>query len=211
MADFPWFPCFPSDWLSSQTTQLMTGNQEGAFFRLLCYSWLNDECALPNDAQALLKLCKSIEEVEFKEVLKCFKPHPTKKHHLHNPRLYKEWIDCRERQAKLLARAQKGATARWAEKPTRLAPVNGRDYLTESKEVLAFLNEKTGKKFREVDANLGHIQARLKTGIDVQSCKTLIARKVRDWTPKPEMAPYLRPETLFNKTKFETYLAEVTT
>ena len=88
---------------------------------------------------------------------------------------------------------------------------NGRDYRAESKLVLAFLNEKTGKKFREVDVTLDLITARLKSGIDVQTCKTLIARKVRDWTPKPEMQPYLRPETLFNKTKFETYLAEVTT
>lgn len=84
-----------------------------------------------------------------------------------------------------------------------------RDYRCESKEVLAFLNLKTGKQFREVEANLSMIEARLKSGVDVQTCKTLIARKVRDWTPKPEMVGYLRPETLFNKTKFETYLAEV--
>lgn len=86
-----------------------------------------------------------------------------------------------------------------------------RNYRDEAKEVLKFLNEKTSKKFREVDVTLDLIAARLKSGVDVQTCKTLIARKVRDWTPKPEMAGYLRPETLFNKTKFETYLAEVTT
>lgn len=87
---------------------------------------------------------------------------------------------------------------------------NGRDYRSESKIILAFLNEKTGKQFREVEANLGFIESRLKSGVDVQVCKTLIARKVREWTAKPDMVGYLRPETLFNKTKFETYLAEVT-
>jgi uncharacterized phage protein (TIGR02220 family) len=86
---------------------------------------------------------------------------------------------------------------------------NGRNYREEAKVVLGFLNEKTGKKFRANDTNLEFVIARLKSGVDVQTCKTLIARKVRDWTPKPEMVPYLRPETLFNKTKFETYLAEV--
>lgn len=90
-----------------------------------------------------------------------------------------------------------------------LCPVNGRPYLDESKVILEFLNEKTGKKFRQVDSNLSLIIARLKTGVDVQTCKTLIARKVRDWSTDPKMSPYLRPETLFNKTKFETYLAEV--
>lgn len=214
MAEFPWFPCYPSDWLSSQTTQFMTLEQEGAFFRLLCFAWLDDACALPNSPKAMLKLCKGISEEEFKPILAAFTPHPSKPDSLHNPRLYKEWLACRERQAILQSRAQKGAEARWAVKPLKLttkkaALLNGRDYRTESKTILAFLNEKTGKQFREVESNLRLIEARLKSGVDVQTCKTLIARKVRDWTPKPEMQPYLRPETLFNQTKFETYLAEV--
>ena len=85
-----------------------------------------------------------------------------------------------------------------------------RSYLSESKEVLAFLNEKSGKKYREVGANLDLITARLKSGVTPQECKTLIARKVRDWGQDEKMARYLRPETLFNRTKFEAYLAEVT-
>ena len=89
--------------------------------------------------------------------------------------------------------------------------INGRDYRAESKTILAFLNEKTGKGFREVDANLSLIEARLKSGVELQDCRTLIARKVRDWGTDPKMVSYLRPETLFNKTKFETYLEEVTT
>lgn len=86
-----------------------------------------------------------------------------------------------------------------------------RNYLDEAKEVLKFLNEKTGKKFREVPATLVFIEARLKSGVEVQDCRTLIARKVRDWGTDPKMMKYLRPETLFNQTKFETYLAEVST
>lgn len=111
---------------------------------------------------------------------------------------------------------KKAALKRWGEERRRRTvdhpPVitNGRDYVAESKEVLAFLNLKTSKQFREVDANLGPIQARLKSDVDVQACKTLIARKVRDWSTNADMVKYLRPETLFNKTKFETYLAEVT-
>lgn len=88
--------------------------------------------------------------------------------------------------------------------------LNGRAYRAEAKEVLTFLNEKTSKHFREVEVNLFVIEARLKSGVDVQTCKTLIVRKVRDWGPDPKMAKFLRPETLFNRTKFETYLAEVT-
>jgi uncharacterized phage protein (TIGR02220 family) len=216
VAEFPWFPCYPSDWLSSKTVQLLTLNEEAAFFRLLCYAWLEDACALLSNAQALQTLAKWPQGDDFSRVLACFKPHPTKPDHLHNPRLYKEWLLARARQDMLQTRAHKGAEARWAEKPKKTyrlksSPLqNGRDYRDEAKQILAFLNEKTIKHFRPVDANLSLIEARLKSGVDLQTCKSLIARKVRDWTPDPLMHKYLRPETLFGKTKFETYLAEVT-
>lgn len=89
--------------------------------------------------------------------------------------------------------------------------INGRNYREEAKALIDFLNEKTGKGFRVNDTNLEFIMARLRSGVEAQTCRTLIMRKVRDWLPDPKMSAYLRPETLFNKTKFETYLAEVTT
>lgn len=87
--------------------------------------------------------------------------------------------------------------------------INGRNYRDEARIILTFLNEKAEKQFRMGEINLTFIEARLKSGVDVQTCKSLIARKVRDWKTDPKMCGYLRPETLFNKTKFETYLAEV--
>ena len=77
-----------------------------------------------------------------------------------------------------------------------------------SEEVLNFLNLKTGKNFRGVDTNLDFIIARLKTNVTVQDCKSLIARKWSEWKGT-EMEKYLRPSTLFNKTKFEQYLGEM--
>jgi uncharacterized phage protein (TIGR02220 family) len=75
-------------------------------------------------------------------------------------------------------------------------------------QILEFLNEKTGKSFRPVAAHLDLIQARLKDGATEANCRGVIARKVREWGPDPKMAKYLRPETLFNRTKFESYLGE---
>ncbi len=75
--------------------------------------------------------------------------------------------------------------------------------------ILEFLNEKTGKSFRTTSTNLDFIAARLRSGASVQDCKSLIARKVREWSPDPKMAMYLRPATLFNATKFEQYLGEM--
>lgn len=83
---------------------------------------------------------------------------------------------------------------------------------SQAMEVLDFLNAKTGRKFRGLDgrgrptANLTLIINRLKTGVSVQDCKTVIARKFRDWSNDDKMREYLRPETLFCASKFESYL-----
>lgn len=104
---------------------------------------------------------------------------------------------------KLEARSQK------LEAEAEKEPNGTRNVKAESRMVLAFLNEKSGHTFRDTDTNLDFIIGRLKTGVDLQTCKSVIARKVRDWKDDPKMARYLRPETLFNRTKFESYLAEV--
>lgn len=80
---------------------------------------------------------------------------------------------------------------------------------SQAREVLDFLNEKTGRNYRPVDANLNLITARLSSGATVGQCFQVIAKKFRDWKDNPEMLMYLRPETLFNKKKFESYLGEV--
>ncbi len=78
----------------------------------------------------------------------------------------------------------------------------------DAQEVLDFLNLKTGKNFRGVDTNLDFIVARLKSNVTVQDCKSLVARKWMEWKGG-DMEKYLRPSTLFNKTKFEQYLGEM--
>lgn len=76
-------------------------------------------------------------------------------------------------------------------------------------EVLDFLNQKTGRAYRPVDSNLKLIMARLKTGATVMDCRQIIAKKTREWKGNIKMAEYLRPETLFNGSKFEQYIGEL--
>ncbi len=77
----------------------------------------------------------------------------------------------------------------------------------EALEVLNFLNQEANRSFRPVEANLAMITARLQSGATVPNCKGIIVRKCREWKGSPQ-EKYLRPETLFNKTKFESYLGE---
>jgi uncharacterized phage protein (TIGR02220 family) len=79
----------------------------------------------------------------------------------------------------------------------------------DAKEILSFLNEKTGKNYRPVDATLKPIIARLKDGTSVDDIRAVIAKKCREWLPDEKMAEYLRPKTLFNATNFANYEGEL--
>lgn len=86
-------------------------------------------------------------------------------------------------------------------KPSKLA--------SEAAEVVAFLNQKTGRYFRRTPSTLRPIMARLKEGHTVIECRAVIARKVREWSGDEKMSPYLRPATLFGAEKFAQYVGEV--
>lgn len=76
-------------------------------------------------------------------------------------------------------------------------------------DLLAFLNEKTGRNFEPVPPNVDPIVARLKEGFDPDKVRQVIARKVRQWAGDEKMAEYLRPKTLFNATNFANYAGEI--
>ena len=77
----------------------------------------------------------------------------------------------------------------------------------QAEQVLRFLNEKTGRSYRNVKTNLDFIENRLKSGASLADCRGVIARKVREWKGT-DLEKYLRPATLFNATKFEQYVGE---
>jgi uncharacterized phage protein (TIGR02220 family) len=89
------------------------------------------------------------------------------------------------------------------------APPERRERRETACRLIDFLNQKTGRSYRKVEATLRLIIARLEAGATEANCRGVIARKVREWHGT-EMAKYLRPETLFNRTKFESYLGERT-
>ena len=78
-------------------------------------------------------------------------------------------------------------------------------FTVQSKEVLDYLNEKAGKRYKAVDRNLKHIKARLREGFTVDDCKCVIDKKCAEWSKNERMNQYLRCETLFGG-KFESYL-----
>lgn len=80
-------------------------------------------------------------------------------------------------------------------------------YHADARSVLALLNEGCGKHFREVDANLAVISARLREPeVTFEGIRAMINRQCRRWKGTAQ-EDYLRPETLFGKTKFDSYYA----
>lgn len=72
-------------------------------------------------------------------------------------------------------------------------------------DILRYLNAKTGRDYQEVDANLHPIQCRIKeVKCDLAGIKVMIDRQVALWKGT-DQEQYLRPETLFGKTKFHGY------
>lgn len=84
------------------------------------------------------------------------------------------------------------------------------------KEIITYLNEKTGKKLRwDVKSNQEEIKARFNEGYTLDDFKTVIDKKYHEWGRKPtkeelqrgvnDMRIYLRPKTLFGS-NFDVYL-----
>lgn len=73
------------------------------------------------------------------------------------------------------------------------------------KEIIEYLNTKTGKNYRDnVQKNKSLIKARWSEGYRLDDFKQVIDNTVTDWSGT-KYAKYLRPETLFG-TKFDSYL-----
>lgn len=77
------------------------------------------------------------------------------------------------------------------------------------REVVEYLNQRTGKQFSpSAKATQRNIKARAAEGHELADFKQVIDNKAEQWLGSPEMAKYLRPETLFSAKHFESYLNE---
>ena len=93
-----------------------------------------------------------------------------------------------------------------------------------ARQVIDHLNKTANRAYRHSKTSLEPIVARLKDmaldpcGLDkypdinpYQWCEFVINRKVAKWGKDPKMSEFLRPETLFRRSNFESYLGEVLT
>ncbi|WP_294203106.1 conserved phage C-terminal domain-containing protein [uncultured Chryseobacterium sp.] len=77
------------------------------------------------------------------------------------------------------------------------------------RDVIEYLNTKSGRDFQYNEKNATFISARLADGHSPDLLKKVIDIKCYEWKENLTYRRYLRPETLFNPTKFESYRQEV--
>ena len=231
-----WFQFCPADW--RRDTGCLTPATRGVWMDILCAVWPSGERTMPLDSWAReLRVsaseCQSaLDEIvrfQIADVIPCnanvtlcnadvtiasrrMKRDVTKRE-LTRLRVIKhretqKLQECNTVELKSELELKK-------EEEETLSRCNAVTLRANAQNLLAFLNEKTGRKFRAKETtgkdsiNLTLILTRLKSGATPQDCRAIIARKVRDWGADPKMRAYLRPSTLFGKEKFEQYLGEV--
>jgi len=96
------------------------------------------------------------------------------------------------------------------EKNPPIAPLDDRQ--EDIEKVVRHLNSVTGKSFdAKRDSTRKPVRARLNEGYAAKDLMAVIDVKFSQWGRDPRMKPYLRPETLFRASKFESYLQETLT
>lgn len=92
--------------------------------------------------------------------------------------------------------------------PAETTPVKKEKYKDEIKEIIDYLNTKTGCKYRYTTESTNKlIRSKLNAGFKVNDFKSVIDKKVLEWKGT-EFEKYLRPYTLFGN-KFEQYLNQL--
>ncbi|MFD2254371.1 conserved phage C-terminal domain-containing protein [Lactococcus formosensis subsp. bovis] len=93
--------------------------------------------------------------------------------------------------------------------PTKNNMSDKSDKIIPYSEILKYLNEKTSRNFRNVDAHRKFIKARWNEGYKLEDFKIVIDNMVTNWSGKVfngvPAENYLQPKTLFSN-KFDSYL-----
>lgn len=74
-------------------------------------------------------------------------------------------------------------------------------------DVIALLNEITGRTYKATGGNAKHAQARINEDYTIEEFRSVFVRQHKAWGSNPEMSKYLRPETILGQ-KFDGYLQD---
>ena len=203
---------YTSDFLTG--TMTFTDEQVGKYIRLLCLQHQKDKLA----EKDMLYICKTYDEDIFSKFVK------DDSGFYHNKRMQEEIV-----KRKLYSESRRKNRSKPDKDVSNISKTYVKHMEDENEDenedvdtkdtkknknnisgdVINYLNEVLGSKFRNTDSYKAHINARIKEGATFEEFKTVINKKVLEWKGT-EWQKFLRPQTLFG-TKFDSYLNEVVT
>lgn len=82
----------------------------------------------------------------------------------------------------------------------------GSEISSDARLVIEYLSKRSGKTFSVGKVNAEYISARLSEGYTAQQLCRAVDNICGKWLGDPKMEMYIRPQTIFGKQKFESYL-----
>jgi len=199
MSKDPAFLFYSSDFLAG--TMFFSDEQVGKYIRLLCAQHQKGKMT----KKQVLSICKTYDEEIF-EKFKC-----------ENDLYFNEKLDDVMDKRRLFAESRRNnglkggrpkASAKPSVKPSAKASANLPRNRNENENitVIEYLNKVKGASYKTTtEATRSLINARLAEGFTVDNFKTVIFKKVQEWTGG-KLEKHLTPATLFCASNFEKYL-----
>lgn len=210
--ELPYFKFDPSEWITGDIT-LCSMEAQGLFINICTYYWKKDcSICLANVKQRFSKWEASLKELLEHNIILLDEDENVIINFLDEQ--MSEFIDIREKRAIAGAKGGKANAKQMLSK--RKAKSSNKDKIREEKkrednsvrELVDYLNKKANKNYSyKTDNTVKLLNARL-VDYSIEQIKNVIDSKCSDWLDDEKMNRFLRPETLFNKTKFENYINE---
>jgi len=236
--DRPSFQFYPKDWMTDTGLMQCEPEDKGVWMDLLCLMFFSPiRGALLNpdgtkmDSKTIAKLLSTPEKVIANTISKLIAKRVARRLEdgtIISWRMYAKDKDLSQKRREAGIR---GLVKRWHSnpdsKPIASGIANDSKHSSSEKEeeievvnevevfkklvfdVVGYLNEKTGSKFPpKADKTQELIRILWKKGYTLEQFREVIDIKTKDWKGDPKMEQYLRPSTLFRKSKFEEYIGQ---
>lgn len=89
-----------------------------------------------------------------------------------------------------------------------LSPKDDQKEKVDYRKFIEWFNQKSGKRFKNVESNRKIIRARINEGYSKSELAKVVEFKSKQWKDDPKMNPYLRITTIFAPSHFGNYLNE---
>lgn len=216
---------YPADWRKDLAVQALGYFERGVWFEMLCLMHESNErgVLLLNGSpmsDAMVARLLGLDNQTFNQTLTTLLTYGVAKRREDDNAIYSKRMVADEKLCQIRREAGKlggnpvllnqNPTTGDKQNPTPSSSSSSSSSIHKDAEaILVYLNEKVGRCYKPVKANLSLIAARLEERATVDECRMVIDAKSAEWRDDPKWSKYLRPKTLFSATNFAQYSGDL--